>query len=99
MYTVDGIVYAGEKIPEIKIRGVRPLGEYKLWLRFSTGEARIFDFSPLLKEPAFAPLEDPEVFNGVYIDYGMTVWKDGEIDIAPAYLYNHSVAAETNMAG
>ena len=42
---------------------------------------------PLLKEAAFAPLSDEDVFRGVYIDYGVTVWNDGDIDIAPEYLY------------
>ena len=31
---------------------------------------------------------------GVYIDYGVTVWNDGDIDIAPEYLYRHSKEAE-----
>lgn len=51
---------------------------YKLWLRFTTGEAKIFDFTPLLKEPGFAPLADEHTFAGVYIDYGVTVWHDGD---------------------
>ena len=33
-------------------------------------------------------------FRGVYIDYGVTVWNDGDIDIAPEYLYENSVPAE-----
>ena len=49
------------------------------------------DFTPLLKTPAFAPLADEEVFRSVYIDRGVTVWNDGEIDIAPEFLYEHGV--------
>lgn len=56
MYVVDGISYAGEQTPVIKISGIRPLDDYKLWIRFSTGEVKIFDFAPLLTQPAFAPL-------------------------------------------
>ena len=41
-----------------------------------------------------APLADEHTFAGVYIDYGMTVWNDGDIDIAPEYLYQHSEDAE-----
>ena len=67
---------------------------HKLWLRFTTGEAKVFDFAPLLKEAAFTPLSDEDVFRGVYIDYGVTVWNDGDIDIAPEYLYENSVPAE-----
>ena len=91
MYIVDDIAYAGEQKPAIRISGVRPLEDYKLWLRFNTGEAKIFDFAPLLNDPGFAPLKDQELFRGVYIDYGVTVWEDGNIDIAPEYLYANSV--------
>lgn len=94
MYIVDGIAYAGEKVPAIKVSGVRPMEGCKLWLRFSTGETKVFDFAPLLNEPAFAPLADRDVFAGVYIDYGVTVWDNGNIDISPKYLYDHAVPAE-----
>lgn len=94
MYIVDGIAYAGEKEPIIKISGVRPMKDYKLWLRFSTGEVKIFDFKPLLEKPAFAPLADTAIFNGVYIDYGVTVWNNGDIDISPKFLYDNAVPEE-----
>ena len=94
MYIVDGIAYAGDRKSVIRISGVRPLEDYTLWLRFNTGEARVFDFKPLLNEPGFVPLQDTKVFCGVYIDYGVTVWNNGNIDIAPEYLYADSVPAE-----
>ena len=93
MYIKDGIAYAGEQTPAIKVSGVRPLDDFRLWVRFNTGEAKVFDFKPLLDKPAFAPLADKAVFDGVYIDYGVTVWNDGEIDIAPEALYKDGVAA------
>lgn len=93
MYIKDGIAYAGEQAPAIKVSGVRPLDDFRLWVRFNTGEAKVFDFKPLLDKPAFAPLAEKAVFDGVYIDYGVTVWNDGEIDIAPEALYKDGVAA------
>ena len=93
MYIRNGIAYAGEEAPMLKVNGVRPLENHKLWLRFNTGEARIFDFTPLLSMPAFAPLTDMSVFRCVYIDYGVPVWNDGDIDIAPETLYEQSVPA------
>lgn len=98
MFIKDGIAYAGEKTPAIKISGIRPMDDHLLWIRFNTGEARVFDFKPLLKEPAFVPLKDNTVFRGVYIDYGVAVWMDGDIDIAPAYLYENSIAYESGIA-
>ena len=56
MYIVDGIAYAGDPAPMIKVSGVRPMKDHKLWVRFSTGTAKIMDFRPLLKTPAFATL-------------------------------------------
>ena len=93
MYIKDGIAFAGEPKHPLKISGVRPLPDYKLWVRFNTGEAKIFDFKTLLDSPAFTPLKDSNIFNSVYIDYGVTVWNDGDIDIAPEYLYEHGIMA------
>lgn len=94
MYVIDGIAYAGEQSPALLVCGVRPLDGHLLWVRFNNGEAKIFDFAPLLDKPAFAPLADKEVFKGVYIDYGVPVWNDGDIDIAPEMLYSNGIAAE-----
>lgn len=87
MYIRDGIAYAGEIKPSLKVSGVRPLNDYKLWVRFSNGEEKIIDFSRELDFPAFAPLKDKELFRSVYIDYGIIVWDSGKIDVAPEYLY------------
>lgn len=87
MYIVDGIAYAGTKSPLIKVSGVRPLEDYKLWVRFNTSEVKVIDFKPLLSSSGFAPLKDVDTFRSVYIDYGVPVWCDGDIDIAPEYLY------------
>lgn len=91
MYIQNGIAYAGEQPKPITVSGVRPLPDHVLWVRFSTGEIKLFDFKPLLNDPAFQPLKDTEVWNRVYIDYGVTVWQDGDIDIAPEYLYRHGM--------
>ena len=87
MYIMDGIAYAGEEAPEIKLSGERPLEDHRLWVRFSTGEAKVFDFKPLLDTPAYSPLKDEAVFRQVYIDYGAACWNDGDIDISPERLY------------
>ena len=98
MYIINGIAYAGEQEPAIKVSGVRALDDYRLWIRFNSGETKIFDFKPLLNKPAFSPLKETDVFKGVYIDYGITVWNDGEIDIAPEYLYEHSKNIKETVA-
>ena len=92
MYVIDGIAYAGEKEKPLTVIFVRPLEDYKLWLRFSTGEQKIFDFAPLLDSAGFQPLKEKTLFNSVYVDFGVPVWDEGAIDIAPEYLYQNGAS-------
>lgn len=94
MYIKNGIAYAGEASQPLKVCGVRPLDNYLLWVRFSNGECTVFDFKKLLETPAFAPLKDKNVFQSVYLDYGVTVWNNGDIDIAPEYLFENGSPAD-----
>ena len=97
MYIKDGIAYAGEQKPSLTISGVRPMKDYILWVRFNTGEERVYDCKPLLSRSGFAALKDTEVCNSVYIDYGVTVWCDGEIDISPNELYTNGAKADKDI--
>ena len=87
MYELNGIMYADNPTPLLTVKSVQPLKEYKLFVRFSTGEEKYVDISSLLDEPVFSVLKDVSLFNSVYIDYGTVVWNNGNIDIAPEYLY------------
>jgi hypothetical protein len=87
MYEISGIVYADDPAPLITVKQVRPLDDYRLLVRFSTGEEKRIDISDLLDKPVFKPLKDFDLFKSVYVDYGTVVWRDGDIDIAPEYLY------------
>lgn len=51
MYVMNGIAYAGEPAPAVKVCGVRPLDDYKLWVRFNTGEAKYLTLSPFWIAP------------------------------------------------
>jgi hypothetical protein len=83
MYEKDGIVYAGTLEPLLKVIAVQPLGDYRMRLEFSTGETRVFDFTPLLDTPCFQPLREKALFDQVYLDHGVPSWDGGNIDIAP----------------
>ena len=93
MYIVNDIAYAGELEKPISVVSVRPLDDYKLWIRFSNGETRVFDCTKLFEYPVFQRLQDKEVFNSVYVDYGIPMWCDGELDYCPDTLYAESVPA------
>ncbi len=95
MRIVDGIAYAEEPTQPVKIESARPLDGWRLRLRFSTGEVKIFDFAPLLNAPCFKPLQDESLFRSVSLDHGVPVWLDGEIDIAPEKLWQDGFPEET----
>jgi hypothetical protein len=92
MYEINGIVYADDPAPLITVKYARPLDDYCLLVRFSTGEEKKIDISNLLDEPVFKLLQDVNLFRSVYVEYGTVVWRDGTIDIAPEYLYDIGVA-------
>lgn len=98
MRIIDGIAYAGEQKQPVKVSAVGALDGWRLRLRFSTGEVKIFDFSPLLDAPCFRPLQDEKIFRSVSLDHGVPVWLDGEIDIAPERLWPDSFPEETIAA-
>ncbi len=89
MYEKDGIVYADNQTPQIKVKSVKANDDYTLLIRFSNGEQRVFSASNLLEQGVFKALKDINFFKQAYIDYGTVVW-DNRLDICPDYLYKHS---------
>lgn len=79
----------------LKITQVDYLKDYQIKVVFNDGACRVFDFSPIIaKYPVFKELSDISKFQ----DYVLTdtlEWKDGEIDIAPEYLYEHGAVVNS----
>jgi hypothetical protein len=94
MHIINGIAYAGEPKQPVRVEAVCALDGWMLRLRFSTGEVKIFDFSPLLDAPCFRPLQDESLFRSVSLYHGVPVWLDGEIDIAPERLWQDGFLEE-----
>ena len=86
MYIKDGIAYADDPRPIMSVLSARPLDGYRLNVKFGDGAQCIVDMAPLLDRPAFTSLRDKEVFDQVYVEYGVPMWCEGEIDIAPEWL-------------
>ena len=91
MFIINGIAFANDTEAPITVISVRAMDDYKLWIRFSTNEVKVFDFTPFLEKGVFTKLKNKEIFESVYVDYGVPVWCNGEIDIAPELLYYDSV--------
>lgn len=76
------------------------LSDYKLHLTFNDGGQRIFDCQPLIEQyPFFAPLRNKAIFDNFDLDGWTICWQNGNIDIAPEYLYEMSIASQNRQTG
>lgn len=68
---------------------VEPLPDHRIRLLFEGGDIRIFDMTPFLDRGVFRKLQDPAVFDAVYVDGGTAAWPGG-VDVCPETLYMDS---------
>ena len=69
---------------------VMPQKDYTLLLTFEDGKKGLYDAAQLLKEEIFEPLKSLPVFLSAHAEDGTVVW-NGDLDIAPEYLYENCV--------
>lgn len=75
-----------ESLVGIEILLIKPLDNFKLWIKFNTLEEKIFDAKPLIKELELKAFENPLFFyNAKTLDQGVC-W-EGEFHITVQYLY------------
>ena len=77
---------------------VATLEDYRLRVRFTNGEQRIFDVSPYLEYPAYKQLSNTAYFALARPDHGTVAWP-GDIDFCPDTVYVESVHEETESYG
>jgi len=94
MIIQNGMCYADGRTPVLKIVDAESRGGYVLDVLFNNGERRIFDGSKLLVGEVFAPLADEKVFNDYRLDYETLTWLDGEVDVAPEFVYENGERIE-----
>lgn len=73
-----------------RLTKVWPLSNYRLKVEFKDGIEGFVKMSNLImsdKAGIFKTLKDLNVFNQVYIEYGVITWP-GEIDLAPDAMYD-----------
>lgn len=88
MYELNGVMYAGEAIPELKVTGARITNDWMMLITFSNGETRVFDGMRLWGKPVYEPLRDQTIFDDFAVDYGVLTWQQGRIDIGTNNLYD-----------
>ncbi len=99
MFFVDGYVCGGMPTEPLKVIHIKVLSDMMMLIAFNNGETRLFD-ATILSGAVFSDLQNEEVFRSADIDHGIVVWKDGEIDCAPEYMYEHSFSYEnTSLIG
>ena len=90
MIVRNGKCMAENPVPVVKIVAAKSLGGYLLDVLFNDNSHRVFDGSVLLDGEVFKPLSDQRVFADYKLDYETLTWNDGDIDVAPEYVYTHS---------
>jgi len=72
-----------------RINEVKPLENYRIFVKFSDGKEGIVDLSDIKGKGVFAAWNDKEVFESVKIneESGTVVWPGG-IDLCPDVLYS-----------
>ncbi len=94
MYVIDGIVYAGEPSPILRVIYAVYRGDHVIRVAFNTGEVVDVDFADdaferLLDAPMFQPIKDKEVLKRFTIHDGVLTWSDGEIDLSSESLLRY----------
>ncbi len=87
--TQDQSIVVAPKMPW-RIRTVKPLTGYRLLVSFQDGCSGIVDMSALIRSShagVFSALEDVNLFNQVFIEYGAVTWP-GELDLAPDAMHD-----------
>lgn len=71
-----------------RVWSVRPLPGKRLHVTFSTGEARVYERTPLLRDEAFRALEDEQLFRQVHPDpHGYAVIWNDQIELVESGLW------------
>ena len=78
----------------LKVQSVKVLKDRIMLITFSTGETRLFD-ATILTGPAFAKLENEDIFSNPKIEHGIVTWDNESIDCAPEFMYSHSYEYST----
>lgn len=94
MYILNDVVYANDNEVELKVKEFKIIAELYMLVTFSNGEKRVFDLKPLTKYPIYKALENYNIFKEAYIENGVLVWQNGEIDISPETIYKESYKYE-----
>jgi hypothetical protein len=93
--SLSNLAPAEDHMMLIKVRSVKPLGQYRLAIEFSNGMIGERDFSFIIGEktgPMAEPSKDKNYFARVFIEDGVMTWPNG-YDWDPIALHDEMKAA------
>jgi len=73
-----------------KVKAIKVFDNLTMLITFENDEKRVFDLEDILEMQAFQKLEDVDKFKSAKIINGTVTWLNGEIDLAPQYMYEIS---------
>lgn len=79
-----------------RVKSVKPLEDYQLWLEFTNGETGFYDCKPLLNFGVFKELQNIAYFKQAAVLDGTVCWPH-EQDICPDTLYLDAVKLDLNQ--
>lgn len=98
MYVINDVAFAeGFNKEKLKIESFKIISELCMLVTFSNGEKRIFDLKALMEYPIYKKLEDFNIFKKAYLENGIIVWDNGEIDISVEAVYKNSYEYEQEI--
>lgn len=75
----------------LKIVNISATDDYFIIAEFENCVKKKINFKEYLKSQAFLPLVNIDLFKAVSLYYGIPVWLNGKIDIAPEFIYENGV--------
>ena len=73
-----------------KLLSVQTDNTFHLYLKYSNGENKVYDFSPNFSHPYYESLQNPLIFSQVTVIDGDLEWITGQ-DFCPFTLYEKSI--------
>lgn len=83
-------------IEYVDVVAVKPLGGYRVWVRFSNGREGVRDFSDMIAEGGemVEPLKDETLFQRVFVHRTVAAWPNGfEIDATNLHMEMQSAGS------
>jgi len=91
------IIIGGTVMFQVKVLSVKPLPDYRILVKYETGEEIVFDVKPYINGEWFGQLKDPEVFATVHPRGSTVEWAGGQ-DIPPDELYQETFDRQQTQA-